>query len=148
MLRTKFWRSLYSTELRNATRVYFEQIKEFELLRRKVRGEEYEILTHKTTAQKQMVPERIKKQVECSADLDRLKEIQHQPIQLDDSTKMIKELTRRLENVEKKLAYRRPTYRQDRSSKIINRNNEKQTGTKGDKPREDRNTDDTKEKKS
>ena len=27
MLRTKFWRSLYSTDLKNATRVYFEQIK-------------------------------------------------------------------------------------------------------------------------
>ena len=50
-----------------------------------------------------MTQESIKKQVESLADLNRSKEIQHKPIQLDDSTKVIKELARRLENVEKKV---------------------------------------------
>ena len=36
MLRTKFWRVLYSTDLQNATRVYYHEIKEFELLREKL----------------------------------------------------------------------------------------------------------------
>ena len=50
-----------------------------------------------------MTQESIKKQVESLADLNRSKEIQHKPIQLDDSTKVIKELARKLENVEKKV---------------------------------------------
>ena len=42
-LRRKFWRSLYSQELKNATTIHFETIKDFEILRQKVREEEYEI---------------------------------------------------------------------------------------------------------
>ena len=42
-LRRKFWRALYSQELKNATKIHFETIKDFELLRQKVREEEYEI---------------------------------------------------------------------------------------------------------
>ncbi len=38
MLRIKFWRGLDSTELKNATRVYFETELNFEDLRRKVRS--------------------------------------------------------------------------------------------------------------
>ena len=41
MLRTKFWRALYSKELQNATRVYYHQIQDFDKLRTKVRSEEY-----------------------------------------------------------------------------------------------------------
>ena len=34
-LRRKFWRALYSQELKNATKIHFEMIKDFELLRQK-----------------------------------------------------------------------------------------------------------------
>ena len=41
MLRTRFWRYLYNKELQNATVVYFDQIKNFDQLKSKVRSEEY-----------------------------------------------------------------------------------------------------------
>lgn len=44
MLRTKFWKSLRSERLKNATRVHFETVSSFELLRRAVRAEEHEML--------------------------------------------------------------------------------------------------------
>ena len=56
MLKTKFWRALYSTELKNATRVHFESIESFELLRRKVRAEEYEMATNKSATNKDSPP--------------------------------------------------------------------------------------------
>lgn len=57
MLRTKFWRSLRSDRLKNATRVHFESITNFEMLRRAVREEEHEIkistgLQHQATTTK------------------------------------------------------------------------------------------------
>ncbi|MEW8088043.1 MAG: hypothetical protein AB2784_00295 [Candidatus Thiodiazotropha endolucinida] len=57
MLKTKFWRSLYNTELKNATRVHFESIDSFELLRRKVRAEEYEMAINKTATEKSLKAE-------------------------------------------------------------------------------------------
>ena len=42
-LRRKFWRALYSKKPRNATKIHFETIKDFELFQQKVREEEYEI---------------------------------------------------------------------------------------------------------
>ncbi|XP_053374116.1 trichohyalin-like [Mercenaria mercenaria] len=43
MLKTRFWRHLYSEDLKNATRLSFETSKSFEELRRKVRIEENEM---------------------------------------------------------------------------------------------------------
>ncbi|MCG8048842.1 MAG: hypothetical protein N0E48_25100, partial [Candidatus Thiodiazotropha endolucinida] len=44
MLKNKFWRGLYRTDLKNATHVYFVSDKmDFETLRKKVRAEEYEM---------------------------------------------------------------------------------------------------------
>ena len=44
MLRNKFWRGLYRTDLKNATHVYFVSDKiDFEMLRKKVKAEEYEM---------------------------------------------------------------------------------------------------------
>ena len=47
MLRERFWRSLYNTDLQNATQVHYHQTKDFEELRKKVRAEEYQRFTHK-----------------------------------------------------------------------------------------------------
>lgn len=114
MLRTKFWRSLRSTELKNATRVYFEQIKEFELLRRKVRAEEYEIYTHKSTAEKEGERSSANKQQEKRTETPvrtknpPVKDVQHQPIQIETGTaKALQDLSRRLEKIEKAITYRR-----------------------------------------
>ena len=47
MLRERFWRSLYNTDLQNATQVHYHQTKDFEELRKKVKAEEYQRFTHK-----------------------------------------------------------------------------------------------------
>ena len=43
ILRSKFWRRLYSQDLKNATKIYYESEKCFEKLLFKVRSEEYEL---------------------------------------------------------------------------------------------------------
>ena len=72
MLRERFWRSLHSTELQNATQVYYHQTKDFEELRRKVRAEEYERFTHKKALKDVNT-------VQGKTAQDR-KETQHQPL--------------------------------------------------------------------
>lgn len=106
MLRTKFWRALHSVELKNATRVYFEQIKEFELLRRKVRAEEYEMCTTKAVSDKEPVKENKTKSAEKEQEAT-IKGIQHQPLHLDPTMKMMQDLTKRLERIEKAVTYRK-----------------------------------------
>ena len=55
MLHTKFWKSLRSEKLKNATRVKFETIKIFEELRKAVRAEEYEMSLSSTVQVKSTV---------------------------------------------------------------------------------------------
>ena len=43
ILRSKFWRGLYSQDLKNVTKVYYESEKNFEKLLYKVRSEEYKL---------------------------------------------------------------------------------------------------------
>ena len=43
LLKEKFWRCLRSERLKNATQIYYHTMDSFELLRRKVRAEEYEM---------------------------------------------------------------------------------------------------------
>ena len=53
MLRNKFWRGLYRTDLKNATHVYFVSDKiDFEMLRKKVKAEEYEMSQERAFRQK------------------------------------------------------------------------------------------------
>lgn len=54
MLREKFWRALRSDRLKNATRVHYESITNFELLRRAVRAEEHEMKISTGIKQQQM----------------------------------------------------------------------------------------------
>ena len=115
MLRTRFWRNLYDKELQNATRVYYDQIKEFDKLRTKVRSEEYWSLkpsTEKNTKSKVVIntpaPEK-KEEVKSEP------QAQHQPLQLDPNTSALKDVVRRLEKIEKQLnskryRWRRPNY--------------------------------------
>ena len=54
MLREGFWRSLYSSELKNATRLHFLSVDSFETFRRKVRAEETEMVTDKAATERQI----------------------------------------------------------------------------------------------
>ena len=116
MLRTRFWRNLYDKELQNATRVYYDQIKEFDKLRTRVRSEEYWSLkpsAEKNTTSKVIIntpaPEK-KEEVKSEP------QAQHQPLQLDPNTSALKDVVRRLEKIEKQLnskrnRWRRPNYK-------------------------------------
>ena len=52
MLVERFWRSLRSIELQNATSVYYHSASSYEWLRQKVRTEEYAMATHKSAIDK------------------------------------------------------------------------------------------------
>ena len=52
MLIERFWRSLRSIELQNATSVYYHSAKSFEVLRQKVRTEEYAMAAHNSAIEK------------------------------------------------------------------------------------------------
>ena len=53
MLRNKFWRGLCRIDLKNATHVYFVSDKiDFEMLRKKVKAEEYEVSQERAFRQK------------------------------------------------------------------------------------------------
>lgn len=68
MLRNNFWKHLRSDKLKNATRVHFESISNFELLRRAVRAEEYEIKVN-TGIQHQPTKTEIKNEEKDSKDI-------------------------------------------------------------------------------
>ena len=57
MLRNIFWKNLRNDRLKNATRAKFENIHSFELLRRAVRAEEYDMKTNKICAQQPQMHE-------------------------------------------------------------------------------------------
>lgn len=106
MLKTKFWRALYSSELKNATRVHYESIENFELLRRKVRAEEYEIATNKSAINKdsQPVSRPFKTEIVQEKSTDSgIGKAQHQPVLQDPNTKLLRELAKRMETMEKTL---------------------------------------------
>ena len=109
MLKNKFWRALYDKDLKNATRVHFEAIESFELLRRKVRAEEYEMAATKSIPEKEKVKEVENKAKPVVVSVDKKTavntvEVQHQPVQQDLNTKLLKDLVQRMEKIENRLA--------------------------------------------
>ena len=99
MLRTRFWRYLYNKELQNATVVHFDQIKNFDQLRSKVRSEEY----WKSTS----VSESSANKVSNKKPEDATAPVQHQPLNVDPNTKYLREISKRLETLEKDLKFRK-----------------------------------------
>ena len=65
-LKSKFWRSLYNQDLKNATKMYKESIHDFEGFRKKVRTEEYEM---KKVSQDKQIRDRIKEDKQHSTSL-------------------------------------------------------------------------------
>ena len=104
MLRERFWRSLYSSELKNATRLHFLSEDSFETLRRKVRAEETEMSTDKTATGKQIgkdIEFKISPTVIEKTIKDFAPKPQHQPVTQDPNKKAIDDLAKRLQSLEK-----------------------------------------------
>ena len=99
MLRERFWRSLYSVELKNATRLHFLSDEPFESFRTKVRAEEKEMATDKVATGKNIGPEVETKTLPTVN--ERAPKLQHQPVTHDPNKKAIDDLAKRLQSLEK-----------------------------------------------
>ena len=114
MLRERFWRSLYNTDLQNATQVHYHQTKDFEELRKKVKAEEYQIFTHKKAlGEVNTLQQGKQSQVK--------KETQHRPLTFNtEREKREQDLLKRLENLENDMKRKgnwQNKRRRDRNSK-------------------------------
>lgn len=83
MLKTKFWRCLRSDRLKTATRIHYETMSSFELLRKKVRAEEYEMkvssgVQHQPTRAETKSKEEEESTPKMSILLDRLSSLEKQ----------------------------------------------------------------------
>ena len=73
MLKAKFWRCLRSDRLKNATRIHYETATSFEILRKKVRAEEYEMkVASGVQHQPTQVDSKGGKQIEKESTMERL----------------------------------------------------------------------------
>ena len=91
LLKDTFWRGLRSERLKNATRVHFESISKFELLRKAVREEENQMTINTGIKQQQ---QRIETDSEQSKEED----------------PKYKQLLNRIQNLEKQLKYNKPRW--------------------------------------
>ena len=83
MLKTKFWRCLRSDRLKTATRIHYETMSSFELLRKKVRAEEYEMkvssgVQHQPTRAESKCEDREESTPKMNILLDRLSALEKQ----------------------------------------------------------------------
>ena len=101
MLRTRFWRYLYNKQLQNATVVHFDQIKNFDQLRSKVRSEEYWKSTSVSESSANKVNNKKPEGAGATAP------VQHQPLNVDPNAKYLKEIGKRLETLEEDLKFRK-----------------------------------------
>ena len=93
--------------MQNATRVYYDQIKEFDKLRTKVRSEEYWCL--KPSAEKNNTSKVVinTPAPEKKEDVKPEPQAHYQPLQLDPNTSALKDVVRRLEKIQRTLNSRR-----------------------------------------
>ena len=122
MLKERFWRSLYSTELQNATQVFFHQTTDFEELRGQVRTEELARFTHKKAVQ------------EVSTVQPKAPEkpnVQHQPLTFSsDKQKKVQDLENKLDRVDKQLRANRNWW--NRQQRLRKKQNKEQNQTPQD----------------
>ena len=99
MLKSKFWRSLYNQDLKNATKMYKESIHDFEVFRKKVREEEYEMkkVVTRQTDQRQNKGRQA---------------AQHQPVinVTEDQVEVLKDLVERMTSLEQNYQQRYQGY--------------------------------------
>ena len=72
MLIERFWRSLRSIDLQNATSVYYHSIQSFKVLRQKIRAEEYTMASNKKAIDKSLTRVREKENNVQSPDTKRV----------------------------------------------------------------------------
>ena len=87
--------------------VHFESIDSFELLRRKVRAEEYEMAINKTATEKSLKAEdKTQSSISSTVKLTPSNKVkaQQQLVQQDQNTKLLKDLMKRLESLESKMS--------------------------------------------
>ena len=105
MLKERFWRELNSIELQNSTSVHYHASISFEMLRRKVRAEEYQVANRNTIKIIDKEPDR--KVPQIITVLPESAQAQHQPIQVDPNiAKELKDLSKRMEALDRKINYR------------------------------------------
>ena len=144
LLKDKFWRSLHSFDLKIATKVYFDKITDFEVLRSKVREEERELKTHKITVEKtypnsNQTVKAPENKIETSGDL------QHQPVRTETGPdKLYNDLAKRLEKVENMCSnrqnrrYNRNRKWNDRKKEQKDKSDDKKTEQKSETLNRDR----------
>ena len=106
MVRERFWRSLYNSELKNATRFHFLSEDSFETFRRKVRAEETEMATDKAATERQIGKDLGKKTSPTVIEKimkDFAPKPQHQPVLQKSNKKAINDLTKWFESLEKSI---------------------------------------------
>ena len=91
MLRDKFWRSLYDSNLRNATKLYHKSASSFDQLQGEVRAEEYDM---KEYSARQQQPQQRK---------DRKNPVQHQPhlTEADDQISLLKSIAENMSRMDR-----------------------------------------------
>ena len=127
MLRNKFWRGLYRTDLKNATHVYFVSDKiDFEMLRKKVKAEEYEMSQERAFRQKdkkaevRMPRNFSKEQTEEQIEIDKV-EVHQQKAQQDSSTKILIDLAKDVKGMKSKMDYSNRNQRRPYNNRPYNR---------------------------
>ena len=115
MLIERFWRSLRSIDLQNATSVYYHSVQSFEVLRQKIRAEEYAMASNKKAIDKSLTRIREKENnvqspdtksaskasFECVSDF--IPNAQHSVVTQDQNAKLLKELMERMTSLEKSI---------------------------------------------
>ena len=127
MLRNKFWRGLYRTDLKNATHVYFVSDKiDFEMLRKKVKAEEYEMSQERAFRQKDKksearTPRNLSKgQTEEQIEIDKV-EVHQQKAQQDSSTQILIDLAKDVKGMKSKMDYSNRNQRRPYNNRPYNR---------------------------
>ena len=149
MLKERFWRGLSSIELQNSTSVHYHASISFEMLRRKVRAEEYQVANRNTIKIINKEPDR--KVPQINTVLPESAQAQHQPIQVDPNiAKELKDLSKRMEALDRKINYRtsfnpRPYYPKGKGkekgqgqSSDQNKKEESENKSKTDKAKEEK----------
>ena len=106
MLKDRFWWYLYDDDLRNTTKIYYVQTDSFDLLRRKVKAEEYAMTVHNRSK----LPPPVKRDDKSKSSViqerkssDSSVAAQHQPMLHDASSKLLKDLMEKVERLDSKV---------------------------------------------
>ena len=128
MLRNKFWRGLYRTDLKNATHVYFVSDKiDFEMLRKKIKAEEYEMSQERAFRQKDKKSEARtprnfnKEQLEEQIEIGSKVEVHQQKAQQDSNTQILIDLAKDVKGMKSEMDYSNRNQRRPYNNRPYNR---------------------------